>query len=269
MLVALVIANISPCLAENTANKAPSIRNFDFKHYFLTSPDFEYSECPESVKEICKGSTNADYCPDGLSLSVSYLETPENAPQLAVINGSSCFTGTAGPDIHDIYTMLENGQIQKIDLPKVDEKSTGKLFGNQNYDVAWEDGQLIVKYTDTSGRENPLVVLYQWQNGQFHIATVKAAPMYKTSYDCWKAKEEHEQAICYVAELAALDVKMGALYQKLLSAVSGEQKNKLIIEQRKWIEERNKKCTIYKWWVDCLQGEYKKRIDELELVSHS
>jgi uncharacterized protein YecT (DUF1311 family) len=241
----------------------PSIRSFDFKHYFLTSPEFEYSECPENVKEICAGRTDTDYCPDGLSISVSYVETAKNASELAIVNGSSCFTGTAGPDIHAIYAMLENGQVKKIELPQV-KKPKGAVFGNVNYDLVWEDGRLAEKYSDSSGRENPLIIRYQWKEGRFHCTSVEAAPMYKTSYDCTKAKEEHEQAICYVPELAKLDVRLDAAYKKRLAKLSASEKNELIAAQRQWITARNKKCTIYKGWVACLQGEYTKRIATLE-----
>jgi len=245
------------------AAETPSIRSFDFKHYFLTSPEFEYSECPENVKETCAGQTDTDYCPDGLSVSVSYVETPPNAPELAIVSGSSCFTGTGGPDIHDIYTMLENGQVKKITLPPV-KKSTGALFGNRNYDLLWENGQLVEKHTDTSGRENPLTIRYLWKDKQFHVASVEAAPMYKTSYDCTKAKEEHEQAICYVPELAKLDVQLDAIYKERLAKSSASEKSELVEKQRDWIAARNKKCTIYKWWVECLQEEYTNRIATLE-----
>jgi uncharacterized protein YecT (DUF1311 family) len=261
LLFSIAAINAASYLAA-TANK-PSIRNFDFKHYFLTSPEFEYSQCPEGVKESCEGSTDTEYCPDGLSVSVTYIETPPNSPELAIVTGSSCFTGTAGPDINGIYTMQENGQVKEIPLPRI-ETPIPPLLGNQNWEFSWENDRLVEKHTDSSGRENPLLIRYQWKNGKFYVDSVEADPMHQTSYDCSKAKEEHEQVICYDPELAKLDIQLDAIYKKQLAKASPGQKGKLIKEQRQWITARNKKCTSPNWWIGCLEEQYTARISELE-----
>jgi uncharacterized protein YecT (DUF1311 family) len=35
-------------------------------------------------------------------------------------------------------------------------------------------------------------------------------------------------------------------------------------QQVQWLAQREKQCTIYKWWVDCLSDLYTKRIAELQ-----
>lgn len=237
---------------------AASLRDYDFHSYYLAFP--EYAECARQEAEACKGQP-AESCPPSIDLAIEYTQTN---PQLAVINGSSCLTGTAGPDIQDIYRMGEDGHPKKLSLPPIDESATGQLFGNRNYTMAWENNQLVERYNDTSGRPDPLVIRYDWKDGAFSLAEIVAAPSYQTSYDCATATEEHEKAICYVPELAALDTQLAAIYKSRLATLAGDEKAAFIQQQKNWLENRNKECTMYKWWVECLAGEYRDRIADLE-----
>jgi uncharacterized protein YecT (DUF1311 family) len=86
---------------------------------------------------------------------------------------------------------------------------------------------------------------------------------FKTSYDCTKAAKEIEQAICYSPSVAALDLELSALYRDNLERLPPDRKTALQEEQRAWLAQREKTCTIYKWWVECLTELYTKRIAEL------
>lgn len=78
-------------------------------------------------------------------------------------------------------------------------------------------------------------------------------------------------AICYVEPLANLDIQLSKLYRAYLSALRAAERKSAVEEQRAWLQERNKRCDIYKWWVECFDEAYKRRISELqkELQRHT
>ena len=67
------------------------------------------------------------------------------------------------------------------------------------------------------------------------------SPLYAASFDCHKATTETEKAICADPELSALDEFVAASYK--LSRNGSSDKQKVLTEQRAWIEERDKI-----WW---------------------
>jgi uncharacterized protein YecT (DUF1311 family) len=61
-----------------------------------------------------------------------------------------------------------------------------------------------------------------------------------------------------------LDVKLGEAYRVAIEHRTPDQRRVLQEQQRQWLVEREKQCTIYKWWVDCLSDLYTRRIAELK-----
>jgi uncharacterized protein YecT (DUF1311 family) len=78
-----------------------------------------------------------------------------------------------------------------------------------------------------------------------------------------------EDAICHIEELAALDLQLSAAYKALLAKLTVPDRETLRSEQRKWLVDRDKQCTLYKGWIGCLSDFYQKRIDELKKRSAS
>jgi len=72
-----------------------------------------------------------------------------------------------------------------------------------------------------------------------------------------------DRAICYSPGVAALDLELGRIYRETLQKLRADQKQDVQKQQREWLGGREKTCTIYKWWVDCLKDLYTKRIAEL------
>lgn len=185
-----------------------------------------------------------------------------------VVVASTCMTGTAGPDVHSVFTRDENGELKELEI--VQGKPEHRvLFGNPNWTLRIENGLLVEKYHDTSDREDPLVIKYKWdgEKQQFTAVSVTAAKPYPTSYDCAKAEaaqDETAQAICYVKSLADLDLELARVYKAHLEPLAPSERKKAIEEQRAWLAKRNADCTIYKWWVDCLTDHYKERIAALQ-----
>lgn len=186
----------------------------------------------------------------------------------AVVVASTCMTGTAGPDVHSVFTRDEKGELKELAMQQA-KLEHRVLFGNPNSRFEIENGVLADIYRDTSDRDDPLVIKYKWDTAKemFVVVSVDAAKPYTTSYDCAKAEKDQDetaQAICYVETLADFDVELAKLYKTYLSGLNLEARKKAVEEQRSWLKKRNQDCVIYKWWVDCLTEAYNTRIAELK-----
>jgi uncharacterized protein len=80
------------------------------------------------------------------------------------------------------------------------------------------------------------------------------------SFDCAKASNEVERAICKDPELAKADRDMAAAYSALIARLSGAAKDDAVKDQARWIGERNRACAVDTDGVDvCLKRRYKAR----------
>lgn len=204
---------------------------------------------------------------------LEYYDFRGDGNEEAIVVASTCWTGTAGPDVHAVYARNAAGKL--VELPILDQgpkspfnqKTPPPLVGNRNYSLAVEEGQLTARWSDTSDREEPLVIWYNWNGSAFVIDYVKQSGPFKTSYDCTKATQEVELAICYSKAVSVLDTELDELYRDQMGRSSVEERAKLREQQRTWLVQRNK-CTIYKWWVECLSDLYSKRIAALRQQSN-
>jgi uncharacterized protein YecT (DUF1311 family) len=191
----------------------------------------------------------------------------------AVVVASTCMTGTAGPDVHSVFTRDDKGELKELKIEEV-KMEHRVLFGNANSGFRVENGLLVQRFWDTSGRDAPLLIKYKWDAAkeQFTAVSVEAAKPYRTSYDCAKAEEaqdETAQAICYVKSLADLDIELAGVYKAYLDTLTSAERRNAIEEQRNWLAKRNADCGIYKWWVECLTDKYNGRISELRQKMHT
>jgi uncharacterized protein YecT (DUF1311 family) len=224
------------------------------------------------IKTVINSQSGVDECPRLDDIHIDHLEYFDfigNGQQEAVVVASTCSTGTAGPDVHAVYKRDADGKV--IELPFLDAKGDPSfsnretsVFGNPNYGLAVENGELVARWRDSSDREAPLVVWYKWDGKKFAFDHMKVEGPFPTSYDCAKATKELYRAICYSPSVAALDVQLGQAYRAVLKRLPPDSKPELQGQQREWLAQREKECTIYKWWVDCLKDLYTKRITELK-----
>lgn len=177
--------------------------------------------------------------------------------------------------MHAVYKRGADGKL--VELPFLNAKGDPALsndpaaddakypvFGNSNFTLAVENGMLVVRCGDSSDRDEPLTIWYKWDGAKFIVNHIKAQGPFPTSYDCAKAANEQDRAICYSPSVAALDVQLSQVYRAALQKLPAEKKQELRAQQREWLAHREKKCTIYKWWVGCLTDLYTKRIAELK-----
>ena len=196
---------------------------------------------------------------------LEYFDFDGDGQDEAVTVASTCAAGTGGPDVHSVYTRAANGKIAELPLRDLPFRSNKiPLFGNRNYSLTVEDRKLVARWKDTSDRENPLVVWYNWSRRGFLVDHLKVEGPFQTSYDCAKATTEMDRAICYSPALAAMDVQLGQIYRERMQGLSSDERRILQAQQLQWRIEREKRCTSYKLWVDCLSESYAKRITELK-----
>ena len=199
---------------------------------------------------------------------LEYFDFTGDGNQEAVVVASTCMTGTAGPDVHAVYARTAGGKLTELPFLETTKPNPPlsrqiPVFGNPNYGLSVDHGELVATWVDASDREDPVVARYKWNGKRFVLDRMDVKGPYPTSYDCTKASREMDRAICYSPSVAALDLQLGQTYHRLIQQLPPGQKQQLQTQQRAWIAEREQQCVLYKWWVDCLNDLYTKRIAEL------
>jgi uncharacterized protein YecT (DUF1311 family) len=242
-LLLLVVPYIS--LAQQ---RQPQISEDDIKKHFSKAPDCE-----------------------GVDINnLEYFDFAGDGNEEAVVVASTCATGTAGPDVHAVLVRQPDGSLTELKIPDAAEQQQARLFGRTFYDLSVEKGLLVETYHDQSGRDDPLVIRFRWnsQHKEFQTAEVQAAPQYKASFDCDRAKTAVENAICSSSTAAALDLRLNERYKSWLDHLNDGDSDILMKEQREWLRKRNVICGDDPETFDCLEILYRARLLELEQFKH-
>jgi uncharacterized protein YecT (DUF1311 family) len=196
---------------------------------------------------------------------VNYSPLTGRGVEDAIVVASTCNTGTAGSDIHSVYARAKDGTLEELQIQKPEDTAYEGLIGRVFSDLQPEDGLLVERFTDTSHRDDPLVIKYRWNSKTYQFVPVRVTkpPRFRTSYDCNKAHGDVENAICYVKWLADSDRELDASYKTLLAKLDPGMRAQLVAEQKDWLRQRNTGCDGW-MIVDCLDDLYKKRIEELK-----
>jgi uncharacterized protein YecT (DUF1311 family) len=223
-----------------------------------------------SEDEIKKHFSKSPDC-EGVDIdNLEYFDFVGDGNEEAVVVASTCATGTAGPDVHAVLSRQPDGSLTELKIPEPSEQPQARLFGRVFYELSVENGLLVETYHDQSGRGDPLVIKLRWNSPHkaFQTVEVKAAPRYKASFDCAKAKTEVENAICSSSTVAALDLRVDERYKSWLDNLSNADSDILLREQRDWLRKRNLVCGNDAETIDCLQILYRERLLELEHFKH-
>jgi uncharacterized protein YecT (DUF1311 family) len=222
---------------------------------------------PIGKEELTEWIKEHNDCPAESPLyfyKLDYYDFKGNGTQQAIVVASTCMTGTAGPDIHSVFSRDSDGELEDLKIAEVDPKTYDNMFGNRNYTLSVENGLLAATFGDDSDRDTPLVIKYKWNGKEFAVVSIQKTGVFATSYDCTKSLTEVENAICHVDSLAHLDVELSALYKPLLAKLTGQEREAFREEQRQWLVTRDRQCAPYKGWVGCLTDYYQKRIADLK-----
>lgn len=126
-----------------------------------------------------------------------------------------------------------------------------------------EQAKVLAAGQQLAADQQALATLKQQQLAAAHqAAQVAAAPapmvsapgVHAPGFNCARATQHAEQLICGNPTLAALDVRLNAVYKQALAATS--QKESLRVGQAAWVEQRRNQCQS----VACLTQAYTDRI---------
>ena len=98
-------------------------------------------------------------------------------------------------------------------------------------------------------------------------ASVASLAQRGPSFDCAKASNTVERAICQDPTLAAADREMAAAYSALAAKLAGPAKAHLVMDQKRWLDSRNRDCEASDNDPgDCLESRYAGRIKHLKAL---
>lgn len=89
-----------------------------------------------------------------------------------------------------------------------------------------------------------------------------ALPAQAASFDCKKAKQADEKAICADRQLSEMDVQVATTYRLLRGLFAMGMRGNLGDSQLAWLEQR-RACGANK---SCLKQRYEERLDALQKV---
>jgi uncharacterized protein YecT (DUF1311 family) len=101
-----------------------------------------------------------------------------------------------------------------------------------------------------------------WGAAAGGAAKPSAAKGFSPSFDCAKASNSVEHAICANPVLAELDVRVDAAYNKAISAAPNKA-NALRTEQRQWLKQMHTQCAAATDF-SCLERHDNQRLTQLE-----
>ena len=92
------------------------------------------------------------------------------------------------------------------------------------------------------------------------LTMLATANSFAASFDCRRAHDADEIAICGNRDLSDMDVRMATLFEVAKGFVAMGERGAMQDDQRTWLAER-RRCRAD---VPCLHRSYRKRIGELE-----
>ncbi len=129
--------------------------------------------------------------------------------------------------------------------------------------MEWMNEQEIrvkgVKFIDGTNKITPL------NPADFQLAERFNSPSTGPSFDCRKAHDQIETAICGNEQLATLDLEMADQYRRMhVSYDTVGNREQLRDLQRMWLAHRKAACPDVPGQIQCLEAEYRRQRDALE-----
>lgn len=88
------------------------------------------------------------------------------------------------------------------------------------------------------------------------------------SFECTVASTQIEKDICKSNSVSSLDSKLGSIYNRIKKDISNKSFKKLILFQRKWLKERDSKCSKQVDFLErekCLLSVYQERLNTFRM----
>lgn len=92
---------------------------------------------------------------------------------------------------------------------------------------------------------------------------ISSVPTFAASFDCSRARQPDEKAVCASRQLGEMDVEMSVRYEMLTGLVAMGTRGDMQDEQQAWLKSRkacggNQACLVsaYRQRIDALKSEY-------------
>jgi len=132
----------------------------------------------KSIYDYCFENYEVDDYDEPISIrNVLYYDFDMDGLEEVIIEGFSCYGGTGGMDIHDVWSFKNVSNPVPLKPYDHNIEFNGKqiydgLVGNSNFQYSVIDGQLVETWTDRSGRKNPLTIYWTWNGEEFVVDKV-------------------------------------------------------------------------------------------------
>lgn len=192
---------------KTTNENSKSIRDIDFVKYLA---DIKY---PNGLNpaEFCMPNQEPIYIDE-----IKYADLDNDSKEEAIVIASTCFTGTAGPDINSIYKLSPSGEIIEL---KLNNDFQGKNvfdfddYAGKSYRLDFEDGKLfdvlLIRkegdpYCCPAGGTKQ--VFYKWNGEEFIVTDVVIK---KNETADWKIyrNEEYGFEVKYPADWKPIEIE--------------------------------------------------------------
>lgn len=218
-----------------------------------------------------EGYASGEGCTGRAELDVAFADLTGDGREEAIVNGYTCMAGTGGPNVHSIFTTNGSGALAELEVDQSKRWFHGRpiyngLVGNKNFDFTHVGRTVVQTFSDSSGRQDPpLVLYYRWERGRFTLTDVHWGRTFPTSFSCEKVETAGEVMVCVDEGLASLDRDLARAYSGLLSKLPPTERRQLRTEQREWLKSRDG-CAPYKWpeeSKECLRNAYATQLSRL------
>ena len=156
-----------------------SVKNIHDVNFEVFFENIVYKE--ELASDVCMTYQKPIYI-----YSVKYYDFDGDGKEEAIVRASSCFTGTAGPDINGVYKLSPSGQVVELRV----NDNCGVYNGKKLYEDSWKDYGYDVKnnklinirpiYKNSDANCCPSggarEITYEWNGKEFVISKVSEVP---------------------------------------------------------------------------------------------
>jgi uncharacterized protein YecT (DUF1311 family) len=195
-----------------------------------------------------------------------------------VVEAALGYDGMCRPSPYQIYVFNQGEEVGTLSPTAMTARTDGAIVSFSQIDP--ENLQIEVSRYEPSAPlccpssiERRVVPLRQFGIGRARaeaLDTPKAEPVVGEelaasttgpSFDCAKASNEVENAICSNPELRRLDGELGRTYGDLVRELDPDERTALRTEQREWIRERRQECGAA---ISCLRATFRTRLEVLK-----
>lgn len=232
------------------------------------STDNEFDVAISSFASMRQGGFTYNYCATLLGkgkIIDGVLVVKNTAKDLATNKSQDVFTRIYFNKHHDIEKYIDSHKNDKryVKFIKRLNEMTASQIAIMEVPEPINHGGYEVSGREECDRGGGISTGIFTKSGMRKAAAQAAPPTRQTakpSFDCAKASNAVERAICTDPALAELDVQMASQYKQVVHATA--DKKALKADQRRWLQQMHSQCADGAF--QCIQQHYRERLTQLK-----